>query len=149
MIPSFTAPLVGALSDRYGPRYLTTVGFLLALPFFTLLRLITHDTFGQKVLLCFLLFCMGFALTLVMTPLVAEITYVVEAKEKRQPGIFGASGAYAQAYGLFNMAFAAGTLVGPIWSGFVERRAGWAVMAWTLGLLAGVTALPTVSSSPA
>ena len=99
---------------------------------------------GQKVLLCALLALLGAALTMVMTPLLAEITYVVEAKEKKNPGAFGAGGAYAQAYGLFNVAFAGGSLVGPIWAGFVEQRAGWGTMGWTLGLLSAVSAVPVV-----
>lgn len=74
----------------------------------------------------------------------AEITYVVEAKEKKRPGMFGHGGAYAQAYGLFNMAFAGGCLVGPIWAGLVRETAGWGTMGWTLGLFSGFTALPTL-----
>lgn len=75
----------------------------------------------------------------------AEISYTVIAKEKNNPGLYGPKGAIAQAYGLFNMAFAAGALVGPIWAGFVEQGAGWATMTWTLGLLSGVSAIPAVS----
>ena len=79
-----------------------------------------------------------------MTPLMAEFTYVVEAKEKQQPGLFGASGAYAQAYSLFNSAWAAGSVVGPLWAGFIQEKAGWATMTWTLGLLSAVSAVPVL-----
>ena len=79
-----------------------------------------------------------------MTPLIAEFTYVVEAKEKQQPGLFGASGAYAQAYGLFNTAWAAGCIVGPIWAGFLQAKAGWATVTWSLGVLSAVSALPVM-----
>lgn len=78
-----------------------------------------------------------------MSPLMAEITYLVEAKERRRPGAFGRGGAYAQAYGLFNMAFAGGCMVGPIWAGFVNERAGWGTMAWSLAVLSFVSAIPT------
>ncbi|KZF24304.1 MFS general substrate transporter [Xylona heveae TC161] len=144
VLPSFVSPVVGFLSDKYGPRWLATIGFILALPFWVLLRLVDHDSTGQKVLLCALLAFIGFSLTLAMPPLMAEITYVVEAKEKKYPGRFGPTGAYAQAYGLFNTAFAGGTLIGPVWSGFIEERAGWKTMSWTLGLLSGVMAVPIV-----
>ncbi|KAI9880794.1 MAG: hypothetical protein M1830_000230 [Pleopsidium flavum] len=144
IVPSFSAPLVGKASDKYGSRWLATTGFILALPFLVLLRLVTHDSLQQIVLLCALLALLGFSLTLVMPPLMAEITYVVEAKEKKNPGMFGKQGAYAQAYGLFNCAFAGGTLVGPIWAGFVEQRAGWGTMAWSLGLLSALSAVPAV-----
>lgn len=142
MIPGFAAPLVGWASDKYGPRWLTVIGFMLAVPFWVLLRLVTHDSLGQKVLLCALLFLIGITLTLVNAPLMAEITYVVEAKERESPGRFGPSGAYAQAYGLFVTAFAAGSLIGPLWSGYVVESAGWGTMAWSLGLFGVSGAIP-------
>lgn len=142
MVPGFAAPLVGWASDRYGPRWLTVTGFMLAVPFWVLLRLVTHDSLGQKVLLCTLLFLIGITLTLVNAPLMAEVTYVVEAKEREKPGRFGPSGAYAQAYGLFVTAFAAGSLIGPLWSGYVVESAGWATMAWSLGLFGVSGAAP-------
>lgn len=40
-------------------------------------------------------------MNLVMIPLMAEITYVTKAKEKKKPRMFGKGGAYAQAYGLY------------------------------------------------
>ncbi|PVH89321.1 MFS transporter-like protein [Cadophora sp. DSE1049] len=142
MIPGFAAPLVGWASDKYGPRWLTVTRFMLAVPFWVLLRLVTHDSLGQKVLLCALLFLIGITLTLVNAPLMAEITYVVEAKERETPGRFGPSGAYAQAYGLFVTAFAAGSLIGPLWSGYVVEEAGWGTMAWSLGLFGVSGAIP-------
>lgn len=141
-IPGFLAPLVGWASDKYGPRWPTVIGFTLAIPFWVLLRFVTYDSLGQKVLLCALLALIGVALTLTNAPLMAEITYVVEAKERQDPGRFGANGAYAQAYGLFIMAFAAGTLTGPVWSGYVEQAAGWGTMSWSLGLFSISGAIP-------
>ena len=142
IIPSFLSPLVGWASDRYGPRWLTVSGFIFAIPFWILLRLVTHNSLSQKVLLSALLALIGVALTLVMPPLMAEITYVVEAKEKQRPGRYGTTGAYAQAYGLFVTAFAAGTLIGPIWAGYVRESAGWGTMAWSLGLFSLAAAVP-------
>lgn len=142
MIPSFVAPAVGWVSDKYGPRWLCVAGFIIAIPFWVLLRLVDHDSIRQKVLFCALLALIGVSLTLVMPPLMAETTYVVEAKERERPGRYGKTGAYAQAYGLFIAAFAAGTLIGPIWSGYVEDTAGWKTMAWTLGLLSFAGAVP-------
>ncbi|KAI9715867.1 MAG: hypothetical protein M1812_005687 [Candelaria pacifica] len=144
VIPSFAAPIIGWLSDKYGPRWLAVSGFLLALPFFTLLRLVTHDTIPQIVVLCVLIALIGFSVACVLPPLMAEITYIVQAKEKENPGMFGSGGAYAQAYGLFNCAYAGGCVVGPIWAGFVEDKAGWGTMAWSLGLLSALSAIPTM-----
>jgi Na+/melibiose symporter-like transporter len=142
MVPSFIAPLIGWASDNYGPRWIAVAGFTFAIPFWVLLRLVTHDSMGQKVPFCALLVLIGVSLTLVMPPLMAEITYIVEAKEKQSPGRFGPSGAYAQAYGLFITAFVAGTLIGPIWGGYVEDAAGWGTMAWSSGLFSLVGAIP-------
>ena len=144
LLPSIIGPVIGRLSDKYGPRWPATIGFIASLPFWVLLRLVTHDTLGQKVLLCALLFLIGTCIAVIMTPLIAEFTYVVVAREKQQPGLFGASGAYAQAYGLFNTAWAAGCIVGPIWAGFVQAKAGWATVTWTLGVLSALSAIPIV-----
>ena len=74
----------------------------------------------------------------------AEITYAVDAKAQRHPpGFFGKNGAYAQAYSLFNMAWAGGCLVGPLLAGLVKQKAGWAVTTLILGIVSLVTALPT------
>jgi MFS family permease len=121
---------------------LTVAGFVLAIPFWVLLRLATHDNLGRKVLFCALLSLIGVALTLAMPPLMAEITYIVEAKEKESPGRFGTSGAYTQAYGLFVTALATGTLMGPVWDGYVRTDAGWETMSWSLGLFGLSAAVP-------
>lgn len=142
ILPSFLALLIGAYADNRGPRLPTLLGFLLAVPFLVLLRYVSHPGTSQVVLLCALLALVGLALTMVMTPLLAEITYVIQAQERSQPGKFGPRGAYAQAYGLFNCAFAAGILIGPIWGGFVSTKVGWGTMCWTLGVLSAVGAIP-------
>ncbi|CAL8582856.1 hypothetical protein XPA_008500 [Xanthoria parietina] len=110
--------------------------------FLVLLRLVSHGGRAQVVILCVLLACLGVALTIVMTPLLAEVAYILEAKEQHHPGLFGQKGAYAQAYGLFNMAFAGGMLVGPLWAGAVVDKQGWGTMCLTLGILSVVSAIP-------
>lgn len=142
LLPSFLSPLVGWGIDRYGPRWFSVAGFLLFGPVEVLLRLVTHNSMGQKVLLCALLTLIGVALDLAATPLLVEITLVVEQKERDTPGLFGKKGAYAQAYGLFNLAWAAGCLVGPIWAGLVREHEGWGTMTWSLSILSFVTIVP-------
>ena len=143
VVPALASPLVGYFSDRYGSRLFTTVGLLGTVPFWVLLRLVTYDSMQQKVLLCALLVLIGTCLTLIMPPLLAEIDHVVGLKEKKRPGSLGKRGAAAQAFGLFNVAFALGTLIGPLWAGFVVKKAGWGTMGWTLAILSGVGALVT------
>ncbi|OMP82586.1 putative MFS-type transporter [Diplodia seriata] len=150
VIPSFLAPAFGALADRglCAPRYLAAGGALVACPCWVCLRFVDDDIDGDalkaKVVLCVLLAVLGVALAAIMPCVMAEITHVVRAKEAKRPGAFGKTGAYAQAYGLFNMAWAGGALVGPIWAGYVKDTAGWGTMGWSLGLLAACSAVPAV-----
>lgn len=101
VIPSFATGALGWLVDRYGGRWFATAGFIIFTPFEILLRLVTHNTLGQKVLLCVLLAFIGFTMDLVIAPVMAEIMHVVASKERERPGLFGKNGAYAQV-GLFS-----------------------------------------------
>ncbi|KAF2770280.1 MFS general substrate transporter [Teratosphaeria nubilosa] len=144
VVASFVGPLIGNYSDKLGPRWFATAGFVLSTPFLILLRLVHKNNLSQKVMLCAFLLLIGVGLTLVITPMMAEITYAVDAKARRRhPGFFGRNGAYAQAYSLFNMAWAGGCLVGPL-LGLIRERAGWNVTVLILGILSIVTAIPTV-----
>jgi len=145
VIVSFIGPVFGRLSDKHGPRWYATAGYVLACPFLILLRLVDSNTLGQKVLLCALLALIGFCLTSMLTPMMAEITYAVNAKaERRPPGFFGKNGAYAQAYGLFNVAWAGGCMVGPLLAGLVTQSHGWSDATLTLGCISIFTAIPIV-----
>jgi MFS family permease len=146
VIPGFLAPLFGWLSDKFGGRYFVAVGFLCACPLLICLRFVDENTIKDKVLLCALLAVTGLFLALTFPPIMAEISSVVEAKEKSMlarghPG-FGKGGAYAQAYALFNVAFAGGCMAGPLVAGFIVEDKGWDTMAWVLGLISAVAAVP-------
>ena len=43
-----------------------------------------------------------------------------------------------------NCAYAAGSAIGPILSGFVKQSAGWGPATWTLAILSGFTFFPTI-----
>lgn len=107
-----------------------------------MLRLINHDSIRQIVLLCALLTFIGIANVFIMPPLMSEFFNVVEAMERHRPGLFGSKGAYAQTYGIFNLGYAAGCIVGPLWAGFVQAKAGWGTMGWSLGILSAISAVP-------
>lgn len=96
VIPSFLAPLIGSAVDKYGGRWFATSGFLTFVPFEILLRVVTHDSLGQKVLLCALLLVIGFSMDLMISPIMGEFVHVVAGKERQRPGLFGENGAYAQ-----------------------------------------------------
>jgi MFS family permease len=141
VIPALFSPVFGGISDKFGSRFITTIGLLGAVPFWVLLRLVDHDSIGQKVLLAALLVFIGLCISLVMAPLMADIDHAVALEEKKRPGSMGKRGAAAQGFGLFNLAYALGTLIGPLWAGFVVQNGGWGTMGWSLGLLNGVCAI--------
>ncbi|KAF7569063.1 AraJ, Arabinose efflux permease [Pyrenophora tritici-repentis] len=146
VIPSFLAPLWGWICDKYGGRYLVVVGFLCACPPLVCLRFVNENTIKDKVLLCALLALTGLFIGMTFAPVMAEISAVTEAKERKmlesgRPG-FGKGGAFAQAYALFNVAFAGGCMAGPLLAGFIVEDSGWSTMAAVLGALSAVTALP-------
>lgn len=144
VLPSLFDPLIGHVCDKHPHlgRYIAAAGFLFAVPPLVLLRLVRHGGTRQIVLLCALLALVGLCVAVTAPPLMIEINLGVAAVEKRNPGLFGRNGAVAQGYGLFICAFAAGTLVGPLLAGFVKENHSWGAMAWVLGLVSGVTALP-------
>lgn len=145
VVVSLLGPIFGHLSDKHGPRWYATAGYVLACPFLILLRLVNENTIGDKVLLCALLALIGLCLTIMITPMMAEVTYAVTAKaQRRPPGYFGKNGAYAQAYSLFNVAWAGGCLVGPLLAGLVTQAHGWSVATLILGCISLVTAIPVV-----
>ncbi|CAN9376943.1 unnamed protein product [Alternaria alternata] len=146
IIPSLLSPLWGWLSDTYGGRYVVVVGFLCGCPPLVCLRFVDENTMKDKVLICALLAVTGLFVGMTFAPVMAEISAVAEAKEKKmiangRPG-FGKGGAFAQAYALYNCAFAAGCMVGPLLAGFLVEDSGWGTMAAVLGALSAVTAVP-------
>jgi MFS family permease len=145
VIPSFLSPFWGWLSDKYGGRYVVVVGFLFACPPLACLRYVDENTFKNKVLLCAIIAVAGLFVGMTFAPVMAEISAVAEAKERamllRGTG-FGPGGAFAQAYALYNVAFAGGCMAGPLLAGFVAEDKGWATMAAVLRGFSAVTALP-------
>lgn len=146
-IPAFASPLLGRLIDRTNPRWALIAGFLCLCPVLVGTQYVHSDTMNHKILLCILLILIGLGITLALNPLMAEISYVVDDHESRKPSDPNTKsghggGAYAQAYALFNMAWAIGNIAGPLMCGSIKDRAGWAVMCWTLALLSGTTAVP-------
>lgn len=134
-LPGFVALLAGWLSDRYGAKWPSFAGFVATIPILISLRFVTENTIQHKALLAVLLALAGVTLPFSMTPLMAEISYVIEDEEAKNPGIFGVNGVYGLAYGLFNMVFALGGIIGPIWAGYVVKSAGWGTLTWNFALV--------------
>lgn len=144
IVPGFAGPWIGHLTDKHGPRWIAASGLLLSVPFWVLLRLVDHHTVGQIVLMCALLVLLGAATTLLLTPLMAEFSKVCDAKVRQEPDVFRGKSAYAQSYGIFNVSWAGGSLLGPLVSAAVKNAAGWKTMTWTMALWCAVGIVPTV-----
>ncbi|KAI0472963.1 MFS general substrate transporter [Xylariaceae sp. FL0804] len=139
--PGFISPLVGWLADKYGAKWPSLLGFACIVPLLVCLRFVADDSLRDKVLLAVLLALLGAALAFCNTPLMAELSYVIQERADATPGIFGDKGVYGMGYGLFTMAFALGGTVGPLWAGYVIPAAGWGTMTWSLAVWAASAAL--------
>lgn len=142
MVPGFAAPIVGMLADRFGARWPAVAGFALSVPLLVCLRFVTNNTINHKVLLCALLTLLGVTLlTLANTPIMAEMTYAIDTKEARRPGMWGEKGIYGVAYGLWTTCFALGGTVGSIMAGYLQAGPGWEKMTSSLAIWCAVGAL--------
>ncbi|KAK9374002.1 major facilitator superfamily domain-containing protein [Lipomyces chichibuensis] len=143
-ITSLISPLIGHWIDKHGPRWPLAAGLVIACPFLVLLRLPENGAIGQIVLLFALFTLLGLASSMLLPSSMSEISACVTAAEQDKPGIFGKSGAYGQAFGLFNLAYSAGSVFGPLEAGFVTAAEGWGTTTWTLGLISFVSAVPAI-----
>lgn len=80
-----------------------------------------------------------------MGPMGSEVSRIVRKRMKEDPDMFGPSSGYAQAFALYNVAFGAGSIVGPVWAAWLEDLTGWRTMCWSLALLSAISVVPTVS----
>lgn len=154
LLPRFAPPEQGAnetgyISDKYGNRIVAFTSFLLLSPPLICLYLVEHNDTAHKILLITLLTIIGALLNSAIPALFVETQQVLEEMERTKPGIFGRKGAVAQAFGIQTMAQFSGLFLGPLWGGFVTYRFGWKTTAWSLGVLAGVTAVPMLRLSGA
>ncbi|TWU74819.1 hypothetical protein ED733_006580 [Metarhizium rileyi] len=136
VFPTCLGPVVGHLCDRYGPRWLSASGFLIYTPFLVCLRFVEEDTLSHKILLCGLLLGIGVGVAFTFGPVTAEITYAIEERCND-----GGEKPIALGYALYNIAFSAGVIIGPLLGGFVKEHAGFASVGWSLAILSAVTSI--------
>lgn len=137
-LPMFLAPIPGALTDLYGAKLPAAMGFVLAIPSLTLLRLVTPGTDMPFVKLLIMLGLAGTSFAFTGPPLRVEAARVVAAIERDRPGVFGPSGAYSQAFGLINAGMAAGSMLGPLYAGYIRVWLGWGAMSLSMGILSSM-----------
>lgn len=119
-VPACLAPFIGAVGDRIGAKWLTTVGFLLATPLLVCLRFVRDDSIGDKVMLGGLLAGIGLCLAFVMAPLMAEVAWSIQAEADDQGTV-----PITLAYSLYNMAFSSGAAAGPVMAGAIRNGSLW------------------------
>ncbi|KAL8357680.1 hypothetical protein RB598_002464 [Gaeumannomyces tritici] len=118
MLPSLLSPVIGAISDKYGAKWPSFIGFLLSIPV-TLVALLTVP---------------GIAMRMADSPLMAEITYAIQDAEAADPGMWGEKGVYGAAYGLFTTFYALGETCGGLMGGYLVSGVGWSTYTWAISL---------------
>jgi MFS family permease len=141
-IPSMLSTVAGSLSDRYGPRLISLVGFAIVTPSLALLGLSSRDdSIASKICLVIFLALVGLGLTLLLTPLAVDVYNKAQVLSRKHPDVFaGRSEAdvFALVYALFNSALGVAVMVGPALAGLLYETTGWRI---TVGILAAVTGL--------
>ncbi|TVY80749.1 putative MFS-type transporter, partial [Lachnellula suecica] len=144
-IPALAGPLVGKITDHFGPKWIAVSGCALtSIPLF-LMRLVEENTTSHKVILGGLLVLTGLTNILIVAPVGSDLSTAVEKMDEDDPGVFGPGGAYGQVFALFNCAMAAATMFGPVVFGAMADGLGWKWMTVGMGIFSISGAIPTVS----
>ncbi|RJE25580.1 Major Facilitator Superfamily, partial [Aspergillus sclerotialis] len=141
-LSAFFEPYFGYISDTYGNRLISFLGFALLSPTLISLRFVSQNSTDRKILLFTLQGLIGLFMNLCLPALYVETQQVLDEMERARPGIFGRKGAIAQGFSIQTLAQFLGLFFGPVAGGFIEYRFGWNAMVACLGVLAGVTAIP-------
>ncbi|KAF3391577.1 hypothetical protein F1880_007690 [Penicillium rolfsii] len=141
-IPSFAGVYVGKVISRFGGRIPGAFAFGIASISWIAMRFVQSNTATDITLLVVLLLLQGLSIVFIEITAMTEVSQVVGDYEVEFPGAFGDKSPVAQAYALFNMAFAGGQLLGPILAGSIRVWAGWSTMTLIIGLVCGLTAIP-------
>ncbi|KAJ5690051.1 MFS transporter [Penicillium macrosclerotiorum] len=63
-----------------------------------------------------------------------ELTSIVKIKEEQSPGVFGPRGGYSRVFSIVEVAATTGMTIGPLISGCLVERFGYAMMNWSFSL---------------
>ncbi|KAF9181737.1 hypothetical protein BGZ50_005337 [Haplosporangium sp. Z 11] len=119
-LPTLTAPISGALSDRFGAKIVCLVSLVACGASVIVLGLLESSL--PMIILLFTI--IGTTGTAILTPVLGELSAVVRTT--------GTGDGFARAYAIFNMAFSIGVLVGPIVCGLVYEHLGFQRLCFTM-----------------
>lgn len=142
--PSFFEPVIGHLSDKVGPRFIVFSGLLLATPALILMRIPSQNTPGHIAGLSVLLVAVGLCISAILAPVTGEFSNAVSKFEAKNPGSLGRGKGFGQVYGLFNIAYSLGSLIGPFQAGGIVASKGWNTAVLSLGIVTFITAFITL-----
>ncbi|CEJ62612.1 hypothetical protein PMG11_11109 [Penicillium brasilianum] len=137
----------GKLYDRLGPKYPTTVGWLLMIPLLGFLSVpgevqfpwASAEIHGPAIVVASVL-CIGIALTSVRGAGTLQLNEVVNRLESENPGIFGPNGARSRAFSLAELPVNLGTMVGPLIAGLLSEAVGYSCTNFVLGIMCLIAA---------
>jgi len=134
-------PVAGWVTDRYGTKTTSTLGYVFLTPTLVLLRLPQSGSRSQIILYCYILALNGVGLAIIGAPSIVEAGAVVERYYKANPEFFGSNGPYAQLYGINSMVFSSGLTLGPLIAGGLKDSIGYGNMNAVLAALCFFTAV--------
>ncbi|KAF2744216.1 MFS general substrate transporter [Sporormia fimetaria CBS 119925] len=140
------APIFGWCTDRWGAKPLSIFGFAFLVPVLALLRLpgdlssqIPVDS--QVALYASLLALNGVGLAGISSANIVECGTVLEKYWKANERLFKGRAPYAELYGINNVVFSAGLMVGPMLSGVLTELVGYGNMNAVLAGICGIMAV--------
>lgn len=120
IFPTFISePLSGIITDKYGPKMIVYPFWLLCGASTMLLGIPNKNTRGGIAPLIVILAVSAFSSSACLTPVVPEIAHVVRSQNEDD----GDDG-MGRSYGMFNISFALGGVVGPLLGGYIYSAIG-------------------------
>jgi len=131
-IPILFSPYIGRLVDSNGPRRFAIGAFGLNALAFIMMGFVVQNSITNAILMISGLVCFGFSSSAILPALMSEVTSSIEDVQKRNPGVFGPSGAFSLGYGLNHCVFSLGIFIGAGYGGIVHELFGWSILMFTI-----------------